>query len=99
MTTTPDPAFASRTYPSGPVHTVSAAKIAEFARATGAPSPLHTDPEAARAAGHAGVEFRLPVLGQRDFARAVARVRPANVRIAQVQRAKRRCQTDGNGGV
>ena len=55
MTTTPDPAFASRTYPSGPVHTVSAAKIAEFARATGAPSPLHTDPEAARAAGHADV--------------------------------------------
>ena len=55
MTTTPDPAFAGRTYLSGPVHTVSAAKIAEFARATGAPSPLHTDPEAARAAGHAGV--------------------------------------------
>lgn len=55
MTTTPDPAFAGRTYPAGPVHTVSAAKIAEFARATGATSPLHTDPEAARSAGHAGV--------------------------------------------
>ena len=55
MTTTPDPTFAGRTYPPGPVHTVSAAKIAEFARATGAPSPLHTDPEAARAAGHADV--------------------------------------------
>ena len=55
MTTTPDPAFAGRTYPPSPVHTVSAAKIAEFARATGAPSPLHTDPEAARAAGHADV--------------------------------------------
>ncbi|MDN5901250.1 MAG: MaoC family dehydratase N-terminal domain-containing protein, partial [Brachybacterium sp.] len=55
MTTTPDPAFAGRTYPAGPVHTVSATKVAEFARATGATSPLHTDPEAARRAGHAGV--------------------------------------------
>lgn len=58
MTTTPavpDPAFAGRTYPPGPVHLVSAAKITEFARATGATSPLHTDPEAARTAGHAGV--------------------------------------------
>lgn len=55
MTTTPDPSFAGRSYPAGPVHTVSAAKIAEFARATGASSPLHTDPEAARRAGHAGV--------------------------------------------
>ncbi|MGP5036058.1 FAS1-like dehydratase domain-containing protein [Brachybacterium alimentarium] len=55
MTTTPDPDFAGRTYPAGPVHTVSAAKIAEFARATGAGSPVHTDPEAARAAGHADV--------------------------------------------
>lgn len=55
MSTTPDPAFAGRSYPSGPVHTVSAAKIIEFARATGASSALHTDPEAARAAGHADV--------------------------------------------
>lgn len=55
MTLTPDPAFAGRSYPAGPVHTVSAAKIIEFARATGAASPLHTDPEAAREAGHAGV--------------------------------------------
>jgi acyl dehydratase len=55
MSTTPDPAFAGRTYPAGPVHTVSAAKIAEFARATGAASPLHTDAEAARRAGHADV--------------------------------------------
>ena len=37
VTTSPDPAFAGRTYPAGPVHTVSAAKIIEFARATGAP--------------------------------------------------------------
>ncbi|WP_114855631.1 MaoC family dehydratase N-terminal domain-containing protein [Brachybacterium sp. YJGR34] len=55
MTTTPDPSFAGRSYPAGPVHTVSAAKIAEFARATGAASALHTDPEAARAAGCADV--------------------------------------------
>ena len=55
MTTTPDPAFAGRSYPAGPVHTVSAAKIIEFAHATGASSPLHTDPEAARSAGHADV--------------------------------------------
>lgn len=55
VTTTPDPAFAGRSYPAGPVHTVSAAKIIEFAHATGANSPLHSDPEAARSAGHAGV--------------------------------------------
>ena len=55
LSTTPDPAFAGRTYPAGPVHTVSAAKIAEFARATGASSPLHTDPEAARDAGLGGL--------------------------------------------
>lgn len=55
MPTTPDPTFAGRVYPAGPVHTVSAAKIREFARATGATSPLHTDVEAARASGHADV--------------------------------------------
>lgn len=55
MTTTPDPSYAGRTYPPGPVHTVSAAKIAEFARATAARSAVHTDPAAARAAGHADV--------------------------------------------
>src|SRR5690606_37636528 len=55
MATAPDPAFAGRTYPPGPVHEVSAAKIAEFARATGASSPVHTDPAAAAAAGHAGI--------------------------------------------
>ncbi|GAA1485907.1 FAS1-like dehydratase domain-containing protein [Brachybacterium fresconis] len=55
MTTTPDPAFAGRTYPAGPVHTVSSVKIAEFARATGSSSPLHTDAAAAREAGHADV--------------------------------------------
>lgn len=51
----PDPSFAGRAYPPGPVHTVSAAKIAEFARATGATSRLHVDPEAARSAGYADV--------------------------------------------
>ncbi|MDO5661996.1 MAG: MaoC family dehydratase N-terminal domain-containing protein, partial [Brachybacterium sp.] len=51
----PDPSYAGRVYPPAPPHTVSAAKIAEFAAATGAISPLHTDPEAARAAGYADV--------------------------------------------
>lgn len=55
MTTSPDPSFAGRTYPPGPVHEVSAVKIAEFARATGADSPIHHDVEAARAAGHRDV--------------------------------------------
>lgn len=55
MTMTPDPSFAGRTYPPGPAHRVSATKIAEFAAATGADSALHTDPDAARAAGHADV--------------------------------------------
>ena len=53
--TTPDPAFAGRTYPPSPPVTVSATKIREFARATGASSPLHIDAEAARRAGHADV--------------------------------------------
>src|SRR5699024_4250725 len=55
MTTTPDPPSAGRPYPAAPVHTVSAAKIAARARATGASSPLHIDPDAAHRAGHAGV--------------------------------------------
>lgn len=52
MTSTPDPSFAGRTYPPGPPHRVSATKIAELAAATGSTSPLHTDREAARAAGY-----------------------------------------------
>ncbi len=55
MSTTPDPSFAGKVYPPGAPAVVSGAKIAEFAAATGATSPLHTDPEAARAAGHADV--------------------------------------------
>lgn len=55
MSTSPDPAFAGRTYPASPAHTVSVAKIAEFAAATAATSPLHTDPGAARAAGYEDV--------------------------------------------
>lgn len=52
MSTVPDTSFEGRTYSPGQPRTVSAAKIAEFARATSAASPLHTDAEAARAAGH-----------------------------------------------
>lgn len=55
MTSSPDPSFAGRSYPSGPVHEVSAVKIGEFARATGAESPVHVDADAARAAGHRDV--------------------------------------------
>src|SRR5699024_7935746 len=61
MTTTPDPSFAGRTYPAGPVHTVSAAKIAAFARATGARSPLPTDPQAPHPAGPAGLPAPPPL--------------------------------------
>lgn len=55
MTPIPDPSFAGRTYPPEAPYRVSAAKIAEFAAATGASSPLHTDSEAARRAGHRDV--------------------------------------------
>lgn len=55
MSPAPDPSYAGRTYPPGPAHTVSAVKIAEFAEATGSSSVLHTDAEAARAAGYADV--------------------------------------------
>ena len=48
-----NPEVAGRSYPPSPPYVVSRAKIAEFARATGAGSAVHTDPEAARAAGHA----------------------------------------------
>ncbi|WP_058233741.1 FAS1-like dehydratase domain-containing protein [Devriesea agamarum] len=50
-----NPEFAGKTYPPGPVHVVSATKIAEFARATGASSSIHTDPKAAARAGYRNV--------------------------------------------
>lgn len=55
MSTTPDESFAGRTYPPGPATVVPAAKIVEFADATSAPSPLHRDADAARAAGLADI--------------------------------------------
>lgn len=42
-------------YPPGPVYEVSREKIREFALATGATSPAHTDPEAARRLGYRDV--------------------------------------------
>lgn len=42
-------------FPPTETYRVCAAKIAEFARATGATSALHTDPDAARAAGYPDV--------------------------------------------
>lgn len=35
MSTSPDPSFAGRTYPPGPPHRISEAKVREFAQATG----------------------------------------------------------------
>src|ERR1043166_4033875 len=47
-----DPAFIGRSYPPTEPYRVGREKIREFARAIGAESPLHRDPEAARAAGY-----------------------------------------------
>jgi acyl dehydratase len=47
--------FAGRTYPPTPPYAVGRAKIAEFAAAVGSTDPVHTDPEAARAAGYGDV--------------------------------------------
>ncbi|MCE1179327.1 MAG: MaoC family dehydratase N-terminal domain-containing protein [Micrococcales bacterium] len=47
--------FIGRTYPPTAPYAVSRAKIREFAEAVGATDPVHTDVEAARAAGHADV--------------------------------------------
>ncbi|WP_211764984.1 MaoC family dehydratase N-terminal domain-containing protein [Kutzneria sp. CA-103260] len=50
-----DKSFTGRSYPPGDVYEVGRAKIREFADAVGAVSPLHRDPQAARAAGYADV--------------------------------------------
>lgn len=50
-----DKLFTGRSYPPGDVYEVGREKIREFADAVGASSPLHRDPEAARAAGYADV--------------------------------------------
>jgi acyl dehydratase len=50
-----DKSFTGRSYPPGDVYEVGRAKIREFADAVSAASPLHRDPEAARAAGYADV--------------------------------------------
>lgn len=47
--------FAGRVYPPTGPYAVSAADIAAFAAAIGATDPVHTDPEAARAAGYRDV--------------------------------------------
>ena len=46
-----DRALVGRSYPPSAVYEVGRAKIAEFASAVGATHPVHTDAEAARAAG------------------------------------------------
>jgi acyl dehydratase len=50
-----DGALVGRSYPPSAVYEVGRAKIAEFAAAVGATDALHTDAEAARAAGYADV--------------------------------------------
>lgn len=50
-----NPAIAGRTLPPAPAYLVGREKVREFARAVLATSPLHHDPEAARAAGYADV--------------------------------------------
>jgi acyl dehydratase len=53
--TTVDDALVGSSYPGTEHYRVSAAKIAEFADATGATSPLHLDRDAARRAGYRDV--------------------------------------------
>ncbi len=50
-----DRELVGRSYPPSAVYEVGRSKIAEFATAVGAADPVHTDPAAARAAGHADV--------------------------------------------
>ena len=50
-----DRELVGRSYPPSAVYEVGRAKIAEFAAAVGADDPVHTDPAAARAAGHPDV--------------------------------------------
>ena len=50
-----NPEFVGRTYPPSGPYAVDAALIAAFAAAVGATDPVHTDPEAARAAGYRDV--------------------------------------------
>ncbi|WNV90931.1 MaoC family dehydratase N-terminal domain-containing protein [Umezawaea sp. Da 62-37] len=50
-----DQSFIGRTYPPSPPYEVSREKIREFADAVGESSPIHRDPEAAKAAGHVDV--------------------------------------------
>ena len=50
-----DAGLVGRSYPPSAVYEVGRAKIAEFAAAVGAADPVHTDADAARAAGHPDV--------------------------------------------
>jgi acyl dehydratase len=50
-----DRSLVGRSYPPSTVYEVGRAKLAEFAAAVGATDPVHTDVDAARAAGHADV--------------------------------------------
>src|SRR3712207_8119410 len=81
-----DRALVGRSYPPSAVYEVGRAKIAEFAAAVGAADAVHTDAEAARAAGHPDViapptfaivvslEAAFVVLGDPDVGLSYSRV-------------------------
>jgi acyl dehydratase len=50
-----DQSFVGRTYPPTAPYEVGREKIREFAEAVGDPNPVYTDPDAAKALGHADV--------------------------------------------
>ncbi|MCU1442924.1 MAG: hypothetical protein JWQ59_1074 [Cryobacterium sp.] len=50
-----NPELQGRVFPPAPPYLVGREKVREFARAVFATNPIHFDPEAARAAGHADV--------------------------------------------
>ena len=89
-----DRALVGRSYPPSAVYEVGREKIAEFAAAVGASDPVHTDPAAARAAGHPDVvapptfaivvslEAAMAVLGDPDVALDYSRVVHGEQRFA-----------------
>ena len=50
-----NPELQGRVFPSAPPYLVGLEKVREFSRAVFATNPIHFDPDAAAAAGHAGV--------------------------------------------
>ena len=88
-----DRALVGRSYPPSAVYEVGRAKIAEFAAAVGATDPVHTDADAARAAGYpdviapptfaivVSVDAALAVLDDPDVTIDYSRVLPGEQRF------------------